>query len=579
MKMDQHQIAHVLEEIAAILDLTGENPFKVRAYANAARIIDALGEDLEKLIRENRLIEIKGIGKNLAAHIEELAQSGRVKEYKKLRAKIPGGVFEMMNIPGLGPKKVGLLWKKLNVTTVAQLEEACHKGRIAALEGFGEKSQQKILQGIGNAKRYSSRHLYPEAETSALELFTQIKKHRDIIRAEIGGSLRRRIETIGDIDIVVSTKAPVKVMNFFASLKMVDQIIAQGATKTSVILTSGINADLRAVTDAEFPFALHYFTGSKAHNIAMRQRAISRGMKLNEYGLFKGKSEKAVACREEKDLFRALGIPFIPPELREDMGEIAAAENEKLPSLVEEKDLRGVLHAHSTYSDGKATLEAMAAVARKFGFEYLGISDHSKSASYAGGMTVEKIEKQHAEIDALNKKMRGFRILKGIECDIMPDGSLDYDNQVLARFDFVIASIHSRFNMTEDEMTKRIITAIRNPYVTILAHPTGRLLLTREPYAVDMHAVIDEAAKLGVAIEINAHPQRLDLDWRLGIYAKQKGLKSSINPDAHSTSGITAMRYGVGIARKAWFEKKDILNCLSTEKLLLSLAQRKEKAG
>ncbi|MBI4126595.1 MAG: DNA polymerase/3'-5' exonuclease PolX [Deltaproteobacteria bacterium] len=574
--MDKHQIANVLAEMAALLDLKGENPFKVRAYENAARVLDGLSQDLDHLIARKQLTDIKGIGANLATHITELHAHGTFDEYVQLRRSIPEGVVAMLAIPGLGAKKVGTLWKKLKITTIDELEKMCRAGKIAKLEGFGEKSQEKILKGIESVRRFSGRHLVSEAHVAAAALLDAVKKCKAVLRAEVGGSVRRYVETVGDIDILVATKNPEAVMDYFVTLPDVTQVVAKGATKSSVVLSSGINADLRAVTEREFPFTLHYFTGSKAHNVAMRSLAKQHDMKLNEYGLFKGKDEKRIPCKDEAAIFAVFGLDFIPPELREDMGEMEAAAKKSLPRLVEQGDLKGVLHAHTTYSDGRASLEEMAFAAKKRGFAYLGISDHSKSAAYAGGLSVEQIHQQHREIDQLNKKLTGIRLLKGIECDILADGSLDYSDDILETFDFVIASIHSKFTMTESEMTKRICAAISNPHVDILAHPTGRLLLTRDPYPVDMLKVIQCAAKQGVAIEINSHPQRLDLDWRWGQQMMALGVKTLISPDAHSTDGLDVVRFGIGIARKGWFEKEDVLNCFGVDNLLMHF-QRHEK--
>jgi DNA polymerase (family 10) len=563
--MDRAEIAQVFERIAQILELKGENVFKVRAYQNAARTLEGLDEDLEALVESGEIKSIRGIGKNLAEHIGELLDTGRLEEYEELRKSVPEGVLDMLAIQGLGPKKVRVLWEKLGIKTVATLELVCRQGRIAELPGFGEKTQEKILQGIQFLKRFRGQHLFCDAYAYAAELLEMIAEHKKTIRAEIAGSIRRRREIIGDIDILASSKDSEPLMELFTSHESVEAVTAKGKTKSSVVLKNGINADLRVVADDEFPFALHYFTGSKDHNVAMRKLAKKRGLKLSEYGLFKGK--KPTPCKDETAIFKALGLDYIEPELRENMGEMEAAAAGTLPELVEWNDIKGILHVHSNYSDGTATIEEMATEAKELGMTYLGIADHSESASYAGGLTAGEIEKQHGEIDRLNKKLKGFVIFKGIECDITKDGTLDYDASVRKKFDFVIASVHSNFNMDERTMTRRICRAMEDPCCNMLAHPTGRLLLSREGYAVDLAKIIDCAAANSVCIEINANPYRLDLDWRWCRRAKEKGVKLAINPDAHSPDGLQHTVFGVGIARKGWLEKDDVLNTMTSQAL------------
>lgn len=564
-KVDKQEVANYLELIAEVLDIKGENPFKINAYHNAARIVEGLTEDLEDLVKRNELIKIKGIGKNMSDHISEILRTGKIKEYEKVIKTIPKGLFEILRIPGLGPKKAKVLWEHLSIKSVGELEYACKENRLLDLPGFGKKMQDKILKGIEYLKKFEDQHLYSAALSAATQIFDIIKKHRGVIRAEIAGSIRRFKELIKDIDILVSSEKSKPIMDAFVSLPQVESVTAKGETKSSVILKSGIAADLRVVSEKEFPYALHYFTGSKEHNVAMRSLAKKNNIKMNEYGLFKG--TKLIVCKDEKEIFEKLGLEFIPPEIRENQGEIEAASKHKLPKLIEGKDIKGIIHVHSDWSDGVVTIEEMARAAKKLGYSYIGLADHSQTAKYAGGLTAKDVRQQHKEADAVNKKLSQFTVLKGIESDILPDGSLDYPEKVLASFDFVIASIHSRFNMNEKEMTSRIIKALKNPYTSILGHPTGRLLLAREGYLVDMRKIIDAAADYGVAIEINCHPQRLDLDWRHGKYAKSKGLKVVIAPDAHSPEGLLDLYYGVGIARKGWFEKGDVLNCLGADEL------------
>ncbi len=569
--MTSLEIAKALEETALLLELSGENPFKVRAYATAARVVEGITADLQELIAADGLIAFKGIGRAMADHIAELASTGTIAEYAGLRASIPPGVFEMLAIPGLGPRKVRHLWKARDIKGIGELEVLCSRGLLAGEPGFGEKTQQKILEGIAMLKRFSGRHRLDEALHEAGALLRQVAAWPEVARCEIAGSIRRRRETIRDIDLLVATAKPEAVMERFLHLPGIEKVLGSGPTKSSAMLACGMQCDLRAVSEAQYPFALHSFTGSKEHNVRLRGLARDRGLRLNEYGLFPEGAEDSLPCADEAAIFAAFGLDFIPPELREDAGEIEAAAAHRLPVLVEERDLRGILHAHSTYTDGAASIEEMAAATRALGYEYLAICDHSQAVRIAGGMTPAEVQRQHEEIDRLNRGLEGFRILKGIEVDILADGSLDFDDELLAAFDVVIAAIHSGFAMPEAEMTRRIVRAVRNPHVDILAHPTGRLLLSRDGYAVDLAAVIDAAADAGTALEINAHPQRLDLDWRWCRRAKERGVRLSINPDAHAVEELRGVAYGVFVARKGWLEGGDILNALSAEALLEAL--------
>lgn len=567
--MDKKEVARILDDIGTLLELKGENPFKCRAYHNASRTVAALTKDLNDLIETDELKDVRGIGERLAEKITELVRTGRLKYYEDLKKSLPPGLVEMLAIPGLGPKRIRLLYDELKIKTVDQLKEAAEKGKLETIKGFGEKIEENILRGIELLRKQVDKHLYPQAKEAAERVFSVITKQKSVIRAEIAGSLRRRKEVIGDIDILVSAKltdAP-KLMDVFTSHPDVERVVAKGDTKSSVLLKSAINCDLRVVKDDEYPFALAYFTGSKEHNIEMRSLAKKFGWSLNEYGFShlgaeekRGKAKRIVKCRDEEDIFEALELSYIPPELRENMGEIDAARSGKIPRLIEDNDIRGTFHCHTTYSDGANTLEEMAEAAKALGWEYLGIADHSKIAAYAGGLSEEKVKRQNKEIDKLNGRLQGFRIFKGTEVDILRDGSLDWNDRVLSTFDYVVASVHSVFHMTEVEMTKRIIRAIKNKYVTMLGHPTGRLLLEREGYPVNMVTIIDAAADYGKVIEINSHPMRLDIDWRLCKYAKEKGVKFSINPDAHNVDGLKDVFYGVAVARKGWLEKKNVVN-------------------
>jgi DNA polymerase (family 10) len=572
--MDRKEIAGVFEEIGALLELRGDNPFRVRAYYNAARMVDGLQEDLGTLIKEERLTDIKGIGKDLAGKIAELYTTDKLQFYEELKSSMPQGLLEMLRIPGFGPKRAKVVYEKLKVDSIEKLEAACHAGRIAALDGFGEKSQQKILEGIKLVRQFGSRHRYDKAYAVAQPILDALRSHDGVIRCSIAGSLRRHRETIGDIDFLVSAKPKdaAAIIEDFTAMPGIS-VSAKGETKASVVLKGGIQADLRVVTDDQYAFALNYFTGSKEHNIALRARALKlKNLSLNEYGFSpvsqKEKSAKelgsSIKCKTEEDLYEALKLDYVAPELREDMGEIEAAENGTLPKLIELQNLRGTFHCHSTWSDGIASVEAMAAAAMDLGLQYLGIADHSKSERQANGLDEKRVRQQAEEIKKLNVKFakEDFRIFFGTECDILTDGSLDFDDKTLALFDYVVASVHQGFNLDTEKMTKRICKALTHPKVTMLGHPTGRLLLEREGYAVNMPEVIATAAKYNKIIEINAHPYRLDMDWRLWKHAKELGVKCAINPDAHSVPDLQYLAVGIGIARKGWLTKSDVINCL-----------------
>ena len=579
--MDKKQIAAVLEEMGTLLELQGANPFKSRAFHNASRAVEGITGDLPAMVTSGELLQVKGIGKSIGEIIGDLVTHGSSKEHTELRKKIPDGVLQMLRIQGLGPKRVKILFEKQKITSLEALEKAARKGALASLDGFGEKTQENILKGIESLRSRSDRSLYPVAAAAAEKVFRHMKSLRGVIRAEIAGSLRRHKETIGDIDILISAKEERReaLMAEFVKSPGVESVIASGETKSSVLLSGGISCDLRIVSDDEFPFALNYFTGSKEHNVEMRTRAKKFGLSLNEYAFtslgeeHRSRGKSPLACSTEEEIYRTLGLAYVPPELRENAGEFEAAEKGSLPALVTEKEIRGTFHCHTTYSDGVNTLEEMVHAARDLGWEYLGIGDHSKAAAYAGGLTEEKVKAQIREIDALNKKLDAFTVFKGTECDILPDGSLDWPDRVLAMFDYVVVSVHSSFKQSESDMTRRIIRALKNKHVTMLGHPTGRLLLSRDPYAVNMTQVIDAAADYGKMIEINAHPMRLDLDWRLCRYARDKKILIPINPDAHGTEGLRDVFTGVGTARKGWLRKQDVLNTRSAKEVARLLSR------
>ena len=594
--MTKSQIAEVLEEIATLLELKDENPFKIRAYANAARSLETFGGNLADLQDEEALGKIPGIGKAIAAKIKELAGTGKLKYLEELRAEFPAAILELFSISGLGAKKIKALYEQLHVSSIEQLRQACESGRVAELPGFGETTQTKICRAIEQRAKHFGYFQFGQIAADAESLRRDLAAHADALQVDVAGSYRRRREIVRDVDLVVATRKPAAITKFLVKHALVESIIAQGPTKTSVRLRSGIQCDLRVVSSAEYPFALNYFTGSKQHNIEMRSRALARGWTLNEYRLARlppdPKAQKLRAgravrrptirlptVREEADLYRALGLDFVPPELRENCGEFEAAEKHSLPRLLEQDNLRGTFHCHTVASDGHNTLEEMAVAAQELGLEYLGIAEHSKSSIQAHGIDAAKLRSQIVAIRKLNQKLDGFRVFAGVECDILRDGKLDFDDEILAELDFAVASIHSVFNLSEAEMTKRIIRAMENPFVTILAHPTGRLLLKRDPYLIDVRAVLEAAAATGTWMELNAAPKRLDLDWRWWPLAKEKGVKCVINPDAHRTERLQDLWFGVGIARKGWLTKADVMNCLPLGGIESALqAKRNKKA-
>jgi len=566
MAVTNHDVATALREIGTLLELTGANPFKTRAYETAARHIEGLGEDVAALAAEGGLEDLPGVGESLAAKITELVETGELAYLDDLRKKVPEGLLEMLRIPDLGPKKVARLWQELGITTVADLERAARNGELHELDGFGKKTEANILEGLDLVRRASARTLLGDALPMAEHIVADLGKVSAVDRIELAGSLRRRRETVKDVDVLVTSANPDAVMDALAGHDLVERVTERGSTKMSVLLTNLMNLDLRVVPKASFAAALQYFTGSADHNIALRNLAKKHDLKISEYGLFDG--GKNLHPKTEAALYKRLGLAPIEPELREDTGEIEAAARDALPDLVSLDDCKGVIHAHTVASDGHATLEEMAAAARDLGYSYLVICEHSGSASYANGLTADRLREHVAAIRALDEKLTGFRLLAGTEADILADGSLDYPDDLLAELDVVIASVHSRFKMTGEEMTDRIITAMRNPYVHVVGHLTGRLLLKRDPYPVDQERVIEAAADLGVILEINAHPSRLDLDWQHTKIAVQKGVKVAVCPDAHDTAGLAHMRFGLTVARRGWCEPADVVNTLTARRLV-----------
>ena len=579
--MDKSQVTDILEEIAVLLELKGENPFKARAYTNGARTLDTYEGDLGKLVAENRLGELAGIGDALQKKITELVTTGRLGYYEDLRASVPPGMLALMEIPSLGAKKINALHAKLGISSVAELEAACLAHKIRDLPGFGAKTEDKLLAGIQQARDYSSLHLYAEAWAQAEEIREALRDHEDVIQVSTAGSLRRGREVVHDLDFVASSRRPKDVMDYFVSLPWVKSVTNHGETKSSVLLENGMSADLRIVSDKEYAYALHHFTGSKEHNIALRQRAIAQGKKLSEWGLFltpkKKKSEddegELIKCQTEDELFAALGLQYVPPELRENLGEIEAAEHKKIPRLVDWMQLRGTFHCHTNWSDGKNTLAEMAGEAAELGLDYLGIADHSKSSIQANGLNEQRLAEQLDLIAAYNKEHRDFRVFAGSEVDILKDGRLDFSDDVLAKLDYVVASVHNVLNLEEDEMTARVIRAMENEYVTMLGHVTGRLLLAREASKINLEKIIDCAASTGTWIELNCSTMRMDMDWRWWHRARDKGVKCVINPDAHRISQFAMLRHGVTFARKGWLRREDVINTQSLEAVKKALAR------
>ena len=577
--MDSRSAAHVLSQIGALLQVKGEQKFKARAYAGAARSLIALDtDDLAPLLRSGELADTPGIGPATLSVVRELVETGASSYLNKLREGMPEGFIDLLRVPGLNVAKVQVIHDTLGVETIEDLERVAQNGQLAELPKFGKKTAEKILKGIEILRRNAHLQRFPAAIIEAHMLLANVVKHPDVSHAEVAGSIRRHNEVVADIDMVVECSAdPRKVAASFArSPGVAESKTREDPGSVHIRFVDGTHLDMHCVTKADYAVALWRATGSSAHVEEMNVLAQARGFEIRANSLIKNDGTR-VKLEDERSFFTALDLEPIPPELREGMGEIETAARRELPQLVTFDDLRGILHCHSVYSDGTATIEEMANAARERGWEYLGISDHSESAFYAGGLKRDKILLQHDEIDRLNAQMTGFRILKGIEADIMADGRLDYDPQILDTFDYVIGSIHSRFSMDGEAMTKRVLTALDDPRLTILAHPTGRLLLSREPYAIDVEAVLEKAVQVGVAVELNADPHRLDLDWRYCRQAKELGVTIAIGPDAHSTAGLDNVHFGIGMARKAWLEAGDILNTRSAEDVLAFVRKRRGK--
>ncbi len=579
--MKNADIAAVLSETGTLLEIKGENPFKVRAYERAAESIRNLTQDVAEIREAGDLRSLPSIGGGIADKIAELLDTGKCTHHQELLSEFPETVFDMLRIPGVGPKTAKTLIEREGIASVEQLESAARAGRLRELPGMGEKTEQEILRGIAHLREYSKRTNLGLAWTIAEGIMEQLREDAPVDDMEAAGSLRRMKETIGDIDILITSDHPEAVMDRFVGLDLVAEILVHGATKSSVLTGAGVQADLRVVPPESFGAALQYFTGSKEHNVRLRDLAVRKKIKLNEYGVFrvKGEREERVGGRLEEEMYDALGLPLIPPELREDQGEIEAARDGQLPQLIEVGDIRGDLQMHSTWSDGGSTIEEMARAAKALGYRYIAVTDHSPSQTVANGLSVERLRERRKEIAAARRAIPGIGILDATEVDIKRDGSLDYPEEVLAELDFVVASVHSGWKMERAAMTERIIKAMENPLVDGIAHPTGRLIGQREPFEVDMEAVLKAAASLGVAMEINAHPDRLDLKDVHARRAKELGVKLMINTDAHAADQLQLMHFGVATARRGWIEPGDVLNTLPISRLRRRRAKSSRKRG
>lgn len=572
--MTREELAETLEQIALLLELKGENPFKIRAYKNGAETVRQFFGDIAGKARDNDLKGIKGIGDALQQKLHELASTGELKYYRDLKAEFPPGLFELFDLQGLGPKKVKAVYEKLEVDSVSALKTVCESGALAELPGFGKKSVEKILESIEFRQLNADRFRLGDVAAPVEMILESLRSHPDCLQADVAGSFRRGKETVHDIDFLVASGEPETVIEHFVSQDWVAKVTVKGGTKASVNLENGLQCDLRVVSNTEFACALAYFTGSKEHNVAMRGRANAKGYTLNEYRLAlkdDANGEPTPAMETESDIYRFLGMDYVDPELRENAGEIEAAEKGELPDLIKLENLRGTFHNHTTASDGRSSLEEMAEAAIELGLQYLGIADHSKSSFQANGLNQDRLLAQVKEIGLLNQifsdEGTSFKVFAGSEVDILKDGSLDFDDEILEQLDYAVASVHNSMTQSEADMTKRIIKAVSHPRITMLGHLTGRLLLKREPYAVDIPAVIDACADTGTIIELNCNPWRLDMDWRWWRLAKEKGVKCSINPDAHHTDQLEYLWFGAKLARKGWLTRADVINTLPLDEV------------
>ncbi len=563
VSLTAEDLAATLEEIALLLELKGENPFKTRAYRNGADIIRDFEDDFLQLAKDGKLKGIKGIGEALQQKLHELAATGQLQYHLDLKHEFPESLFELFELQGLGPKKIKVLYDELEISTLGALKRACEDGSVTSLKGFGAKTSEKILAAIETRERFSGRYLLSVAAHAAEPLRDYLLQHPAVHQLEVAGSYRRGKETVHDVDFLVATDAPSELTAYFTSYEDSIETLVQGDTKAAIRLSNGLQCDLRAVSSGQFPFALQYFTGSKEHNVALRSLALKKGWSLNEYDFspVKEDAEELPEVKTEAELYDALNLAYIHPALRENRGEIEAAAENELPRLVSQEELKGTFHCHTTESDGRNTLREMADAAIELGLDYLGISDHSKSSPQARGLNEERLLKQIQDISAMNETLAGaIHLFAGSEVDILRDGSLDFDDEILSQLDFVVASVHNSFSLSEEEMTTRVIKAIENPHVTMLGHVTGRLLLRREAYPINLDKVIDAAAETNTIIELNCSSKRMDMDWKYWKRARDKGVLCSLNTDAHSIDQLQALHFGVKVAQKGWLRKDDLIN-------------------
>jgi DNA polymerase (family X) len=574
--MKNREIARIFSDLADILEIKEDNVFKIRAYRKAALNLEGLTQDVAELSHKE-LLEIPGVGQDLAAKIEEYLQTGSVAMHDRLKSEIPAGVFSLLAIPDLGPKTAKMIYDTLGITSIEELERAALEHRLVGVRGIQQKTEENILRGIEAVRRGRERQPLGRMLPAALDLVKAIRKLARVERIEVAGSIRRRRESIKDIDMVATAPDPAAVMDAFVSLPQVYQVLMKGATRARVVIRERVQVDLRVVEPEAFGAALAYLTGSKPHNVRLREMAVKRGLKINEYGIF-DEANHRLGGEEEEDVYRLLGLPFVPPELREDQGEIEAALAGALPHLVELCDIRGDLHLHSKWSDGAHSIADLAEAARQRGLSYIAITDHSQGLGIARGLTPERLLEQGAEIKALNQQLRGFRVLHGTEMDIQGDGSLDFPDKVLKKLDLVIASIHSGFGNSREVMTGRIAAAMRNPYVTMIGHPTGRLIGEREGYDLDMEALLEVAAETGTALEINCYPLRLDLPDKYVRRARELGVKIAINTDSHVKNQFDSLHYGISVAKRGWLEAGEVLNTLELPELVKWLGEKRKRA-
>jgi DNA polymerase (family 10) len=568
--MKNQEIVKIFNDIADLLEIKGENPFRIRAYRRAALNIESLSTDIASTPKDE-LMEIPGIGQDLAGKILEYIQTGKMQAYEDLKKEVPEGLSGLLSVPSLGPKTAKLLFEKLQVKDLDDLARLAREHKLIGLPGIKEKTEENIIKGIEMLKRGMERQPLGKVLPVAKDVVGYLETHAPVDQIKIAGSIRRWKDTIKDIDILATSRDPKAVMNAFVHLPHVQDILMHGPTKSSVIIHEGLQVDLRVVEEDSFGAALAYFTGSKAHNIRLREMAVKAGLKINEYGIFREKDDKKLGGKREEDVYRILSLPFIAPELREDLGEIEAAIEGRLPRLIDSSDIRGDLHVHTRRSDGSHDFDELIREAKKRGYAYIAITDHSKGLGIARGLNEERLLEEKAEIEALNKKLKGFRLLAGVEVDIRSDGRMDFTDEILRQMDIVVASIHSGFRQSREQITRRLTSAMRNPCVSIIAHPTGRLIGERDPYDVDMHEVLKVAKETGTAIEINAYPLRLDLNDAYAKMAKEMGIRLAISTDTHITNQFDFMEYGVAIARRGWLEKRDVLNALDYSSLLKAL--------